>query len=132
MFLEDKKSGSSQDVRPIEPWRQVLLDAAQRLRERGWCKGRLRDDAGSNCAIGAIINYTEKSDYVAEFVLMRDNEAIMRLSKYLGCAYQTLSMHIDTVSTWNNNRKRTKEEVIAALEGCALAPERDATCARQP
>lgn len=89
---------------------QCLLDAAERIRSRGWCQKRLCAMDGSLCLVGAIFGLNEEAEGMLPFrkqlseveskarVLMEDN---------------------DFGPDWNDAPGRTKEEVIAALETIA-------------
>lgn len=109
MFQEDRSVGPAV-VTPIEPWRQVLLDAAQRIRERGWCRGTVCDSKGRNCAIGAIHKYTRVNGIVTHPSTPGEFYPAQRqFAKIVG----------GSVSRWNDLPGRTQEEVIAALEAAA-------------
>lgn len=114
---------------PTEPWRGLLLDAANLLRERGLAKGTQLSEKGEVCLHGAIRfarwgvpsyeeymsgnlcgQHTDPTICRAENAVrdhLRRNGVPASLATNNGCA------------TWNNQHQRTKDEVIAALEGAA-------------
>jgi hypothetical protein len=106
-----------------EPWRKSLLDAAAIIRDNGHTKYMLRDARGF-CALGAIGQAIE-GDYnaVSRYELTRKSAlrvAIDRFAAHVGST-QDSSWSSSIICAWNNDDKRTKEDVIAALEACARA-----------
>lgn len=55
-MLYDKKWDAKVPVEApaLEPWREVLLDAAEIIRERGWCQHKSENRQGQVCILGAI------------------------------------------------------------------------------
>lgn len=100
LFTKEKLPEFSPAV-VVEPWRKALMDAAELIRERGHCKGRLEDNLGRVCAIGAIVRASNYDD--------------------IGCyAHTHLATFLhSSVGEWNDAEERTAAEVIAALEGAA-------------
>ncbi len=96
-MLYDKKWDAKVEPK-LEPWQKHLLDAAQYIRDHGWCQKALMDDEGRVCLLGALGK-------------IPGDQAIprQRLRSIIG---------INLVN-WNNSPKRTKKEVIAALEEAA-------------
>lgn len=94
----------------LEPWQQCLLDAANRIRKKGWCQGMGVNRWGEMCALGAIgsIDASTTARTMAARMLVR----YLNAPPYVGYP----SVHIPA---WNDASGRTKEEVIAALEGAA-------------
>lgn len=78
----------------------LLKEAAALIREKGWCQRQLKSDNGEYCAMGAIEAKTERFD---EFSAAK---ALMK---------QRIGGH--SVTKWNDEPQRTKDEVLAALEG---------------
>ena len=92
----------------LEPWRRVLLDAAQIVR-KGWCQNAI-ERGGKYCAIGAL--------YVAS-----GNPAISGVLKGPAMrAFGELWDSVGRIDEWNNAPGRTAEEVAAAMEECARQP----------
>jgi hypothetical protein len=90
-----------------ELWRQVLREAAEVIKQRGWIQGRLRDKQGRVCAIGAI-SHVFDTDLALRCGAVG---AEQNLRKYLS---------IDggdeiTIASWNDKPGRTKEEVVQAM-----------------
>jgi hypothetical protein len=89
-----------------EQWRFDLLKAAQLIRENGLQKGRLHGPDGY-CILGAI------------------NAAIFGLGLFdcwsgpYQVAFSRLGIPVGVLTQWNDNPKRTAQEVIALLERVA-------------
>lgn len=80
-----------------EPWRESLREAAAVIQKRGWVQGRLSDDKGRVCTVGA-------------FCLLRNYiEGYVRFSDYISVRY------MKSIANWNDVPGRTKEEVVEAL-----------------
>ncbi len=86
---------------------KILLRAAELIEQRGWCQGQSRCN-GRICLVTAIgIANLECSE--------NHNERIFdTFRKYL---------NVPGLASWNDNPKRTKEEVINKLKECANVPE---------
>lgn len=89
----------------LEPWRQKLLDAAERIRECGLCQGGYTDGQRF-CALGAIYGGYPDGDDAAK---QAEN-----------ALYQFRSPETsDGVVHWNDQPGRTAEEVASFLERVA-------------
>lgn len=103
-MLYDKKWDKELPVTPtLEPWQQLLLDAAQYIRDHGWCQHQLMNRHGAVCLAGALESapgWKNAQDAI---------EAVARLQPHASI----------WVSVWNDKPGRTKEEVIAVLEKAA-------------
>ena len=102
----------------IEPWRQVLLDAADRMEVRGHCKYMLVDDEGRNCAQGAIFDFRVGESGSWDNFLNGDafTTAATKFNDWV-----EMQHHSGGTVTWNNSPQTTGAEVIAALRACALS-----------
>jgi hypothetical protein len=87
------------------PWQENLLKAAQYIREHGWCQHRMEDTDGRVCLVGAI----------------KRTLGMSLDSLVFGIEFNKMDTFIGDkdLGGWNDNPSRTKEEVIAALEGAA-------------
>lgn len=85
----------------LPPERQVLLDAADILEERGWIQGFSRTSDGY-CIMGALD--------AASAVTEPARNALFMLAYKIG----------GPVPQWNDTPGRTKEEAIAMLRETAL------------
>ncbi len=107
-----------QKIRYVEPWRNVLLDAAEIVRERGLAKYDLEDANGHVCIHGAIrlaaYGYVDGHGRIGS----KEIEPCQALCDYLR---QTGAENVFGIgaANWNNEPNRTADEVIAALEGAA-------------
>lgn len=90
-------------TKPLEPWRRVLLDAADLIDEKGHCQNALERD-GKYCMGGAMERMGSRELSKSDARIAFD-----RLNEYCG----------DWFVAWNNTEGRTKEEVVAALRGVA-------------
>lgn len=112
MFQEDKSIGVG--LTPtIEPWRQDLLDAADRIRKNGLCQGAISDGT-RQCTLGAIYDSHDRSLYPHRGD--RYWEAATKFSNHI--APGALDP-IGAICMWNNNNFNTAMEVITTLEACA-------------
>jgi hypothetical protein len=106
----------------VEPWRQVLLDAAGIIRKNGHVKEMLRSEDGY-CIIGAILQAGEDDPLALYGGPLEGDKKVAseRLASYLarerGAKNELWASH--TICIWNNALDRTKAEVLAALEDCA-------------
>ena len=82
---------------------KTILMAASLIEERGWCQGEYSRN-GRLCMLGAI-RVAEGSDDDA-------SGAVARLRA---------SMNVKFPHEWNDDPKRTKEEVVAKLRAVALS-----------
>lgn len=87
----------------LEPWRQVLLDAADLLEREGWAN-LSKHDSGL-CVYRAIKRIVRTYDV---------SEAQRRLALHVGAISPTHGLY-----SWNDTPGRTKEEVLTALRECA-------------
>ena len=92
-----------------EPWRQVLLDAADYIDRIGWCQHALRDDKGGVCAAEALTSVAYTVHDIATYA-----EATTRLSIFV-----TSGAHSMAVVEWNDDERRTAAEVTDAMRACA-------------
>lgn len=84
-----------------EPWRQVLLDAADYIEAHGWCQNALEDHDGSVCVLGAI---KAVGGVITGFSLL---------------AHCALNSHVGGTFVWNDAPGRTSTEVCAVLREVA-------------
>ena len=128
-MLYDKRWDRKVETAPTEPWRGLLLDAANLLRERGLAKGTQLSEKGEVCLHGAI-RFTRwgvpsyEEYWSKDFACRRTDATICRAENavrdYLrrnGVSSNLAAEH--GCAGWNNERERTQDEVIAALEGAA-------------
>lgn len=104
-MLYDKRSENEGEapVKSLEPWQQTLLEAAEYLRDHGWCQDIWRSEDGRVCLFGSV--------YTVSDCLMNDGYKV---------ATQKLARRGASFA-WNDVPGRTKEEVIAMLEDTAKA-----------
>ena len=99
---------------------QILKDARALLVEKGWCRFELETGSGSLCAIGAInMAATGKSDEWGKNAPYKVLAAAFgeKLPLYAG------QIETDPIADWNNARKRTKRQVLAAFSRAIKAEE---------
>lgn len=103
------------DGKPLEPWRQHLLDAAAYMEEHGYCKNSATDSTGAVCVAGALWNVC--GDYNSPL----DDECVA-LIKHLGLETRKFNVGANcAVFAWNDRPETTKEMAVAALIGAALS-----------
>jgi hypothetical protein len=91
--------------------KEILLGAAQNLRELGHCKGQFQNDAGCVCAVGAIRLAASGSVYHSNESATEATRILRRVVGHHG--------EFGTIPEWNDDPERTPEEVIAAFEKAA-------------
>jgi hypothetical protein len=106
MFVETKREG---EVKVQEPWRQILIGAADALEQHGWIQGALQTNRG-RCVLGAI---------GANWGLTTDADKCDAAAKFL--AHINLLSQDDPwgLAAWNDEPGRTKGEVVTALREAA-------------
>jgi hypothetical protein len=82
---------------------QEILEAAADRVEAGWCQGRMSNDAGDVCALGALIAVVDSMANLEESV------AWEALCDEVGCA----------ASAWNDEPGRTRYDVSDAMRRAA-------------
>src|SRR5262245_43210550 len=93
-----------------EPWREVLLKAADLIEKHGLSKRCLERPDGSLCIMGAI----NMAMYGKSFVINDDPvraKAIDRMDDFCGA----------TFIQFNNARHTTKDDIVAKMRECAAA-----------
>ena len=102
MLLDTQPYKVPSVTEPIEPWRQLLLDAADLIERTNWWNGKSLERP-TYCALTAITTVGENA--VAY-------KAATHFSIYVGMGNQSIPQ-------WNDTPGRTKEEVLAAMRGAA-------------
>lgn len=99
-----------------------LLAAARLLEERGWCQGFEITSSGRMCMLGAMkaaagFGVVQKLDTTLVFEKPTDG----RWTRFFAM-FRVVEKRLPTpVSYYNDNRDRTKEEVVAKLREIADA-----------
>jgi hypothetical protein len=93
-----------------EPWRQVLLDAADLIERKGWCQNQAKSTflgfTLGYCMIGALDEVLTRSDEPAKV--------------WESVASHRLSLAVNgSIIDWNDDDTRTKKEVVAKLREVA-------------
>lgn len=93
------------------------LDKAADLIERdGWCQGVLRTATGEHCALGAIVE-TIAGGGITDRALAQSVWTNPDVIDARNALYETIGNK--TIANWNDEPKRTKTEVVAALRDTA-------------
>ena len=110
-MLYDPKWEAPVETKPAEPWRRLLLDAANAIEQRGWVQGELcNDKTGAVCTVGAL--------NVAAFGVAFPTG--VECHYYLYAVTNFCKTHrIRYIPDWNDEGDRTKEQVVAALRDAA-------------
>lgn len=126
MFVETKRDGES-ITPPQEPWRDLMLKAADLIDRYGLAKGHLVDEQGQMCVRGALLvaggatplrgggllgcrtcdQYSEADHHFCRYVI--DQLGLFSYDPFNASAL------------WNNHPDRTKAEVVTELRRCATA-----------
>ena len=93
-----------------EPWRQVLLHAADLIDRIGWCQHTECDDKGRVCAAEALMRVA----YATHDMASTYSFAICRLSYFVTSGRQS-----GAAIAWNDAEGRTAAEVTGAMRACA-------------
>lgn len=105
-MLYNEKWDKPEIVAPVvlEPWQQLLLDAAALLEKKGWCRGMYETGDGRHCAVGAII------DVARPLTAMHTHRltALHKLERFVG----------GTATVWNDNQPNG-QVVIDAMRKAA-------------
>ncbi len=88
----------------VEPWRNLLLDAAEIIRLGGWCQGEFIAFTGAVCMAGAISEAAREGMYDGDVY---------------ETAYNRISRSVRSPIDWNDTPGRTKDEVVDLLEKVA-------------
>ena len=102
MLLDTQPHKVPPVTKRIEPWRQLLLDAADLIERTNWWNG-ISLARPTYCVLTAI--GTVGKNTVAY-------KAATHFSNYVGMGNQSIPQ-------WNDAPGRTKEEVLAAMRGAA-------------
>jgi hypothetical protein len=106
MFVDEKRQG---EVTVTEPWRQVLLDAADLIDRHGWCQKTAQNAKGNICAKQAIF-----------LALGVNGKSLEPLNTILwnGVTHSFGSFLNQRIAVFNDEAKSV-EEVTSALRKCA-------------
>lgn len=103
-------------VKQLEPWRKLLLDAAELIKAKGWCRERAYNK-GAYCAIGAMMSVATgvRGSKVCEgptphLVVVAEGKVLNHINK-LGRFY-------GYIANWNDSQTRGKT-VIEVLQEVA-------------
>lgn len=100
----------------LEPWQEILLKAADILKERGWTQDAFTKPGGSVCLLGAL----NRADNLAA-----DGCSILKGSGRLDSCYSPARALAEAkiielicpggIPWWNDNAGRTKKQVLNVL-----------------
>lgn len=88
----------------------ALLQAADLIEKQGWCQGDYESDNGQVCILGAL-----------RFVIAGSTDVVAlqqspKYKDYVLCTDQiSAALHGKLPHQWNDERDRTKDEVVALL-----------------
>lgn len=100
----------------LEPWRQLLMDAAPIVRVR-WRQGGAGNDGESRCALGAISEIAghQQGCYIPDKMM----KAIQALAKTVHPEPTPIGPFTE-IAFWNDADGRTAEDVAQAMEAAAM------------
>jgi len=115
----------------------TLTDARRILAERGRCRGTLwdgppADPATRCCPLGAIALAVNPAEAAEGYPFIRRDERVQaavfalkrvlpRPGVYLSDAHDPIARAMEAVYCFNDNRTRSNDEVLAALDAAAAA-----------
>lgn len=108
MFVDDKKLGEQQ-TETTEPWRLILLKAADLIEQCGHCKNAVVDSTGAMCMGGAINMADTGNPFTVGCRSEAGEEAAQQLHKF--CRYNFV--------VYNNARLTTAADAVEKLRACA-------------
>lgn len=102
------------ETSPLEPWRDLMLRAADILESSGLVKNQLCDASGRVCFRGALMAAMGGDQTDPMFIIGvlndRENKRLFHEADF------RMEQHVGTYPPrWNNVPERTKEEVVAAM-----------------
>lgn len=95
----------------MNPVAQVLRAAAERIERDGWFQGGNGSDGRRCCIMRALAAETDKARS------MNEADGLWRSAKH--ALEQRVRPPGGLMSTWNDARERTVDDVLAALRGAA-------------
>ncbi len=104
MYLDEKKPGEA--LTTLEPWRQLLLDAADELERVGWCQHAMMNHLGNRCVVGAVasVRARQRSTLPLDASQQAENALYAIVGPIVG---------------WNDTDGRTQDEVLDVLRSVA-------------
>lgn len=101
----------------------VLLKAAELLGEKGWCQGQSIDNDGRMCAVGAIRSAGQEllGGSMWGNRLDEAGDALDRFFAHINDGLKPVSVidPFQSIPEWNDNPRRTVEDVILELKRTA-------------
>lgn len=82
MFLETKRDGEAQARTKLEPWRQLLLDAADYMEQHGKCEHAYSTPDGRVCFYGAL-NVVQGLPARSDLIDALANQAVENFRRYV-------------------------------------------------
>lgn len=122
MLYDPKWEITVTPIKTIEPWQQLLIDAADLIEKKGWIQSAYKSQFGY-CTLGAlrVVYQRQKPDHA---YIQKSDHAYMEAQVKLR---QTLGTDI---AGWNDSSCRSKEQVVqmllfvAGAESSPYAPNR--------
>lgn len=122
-MLYDPKWAPPETEIKLEPWRQILLDAAKILETEGWTQGVYHSVGGRHCAVGAISKATDALAKGAreEFDFFATKTVAYTTAKrnLLAEANRWAVVRTCVVENWNDDVAKSAEEVISTMRKAA-------------
>jgi hypothetical protein len=123
-----KETITPTEIPAIEPWRQILNEAAEVIKKRGWTTSEFESATGEVCAIGAF-RIVQHGDGLKkrgknrkygprdlEIAKRKFHSVIMRNNRFIGNR-STLS----AIMNWNDDVCSGKKEIIKMFKDAANA-----------
>lgn len=106
--------------RDLPEWRSILLCAREIIEECGWCQYALQAEDGSVCLEGAVVIASGVKVFRSRkghYEYAADDPCLRAASRPI--AILELQVVGKRLSRWNDERGRTKEEVLRLLRDTA-------------
>lgn len=122
-MLYDPKWEKQAETAQPEPWRDLLLKAADLLEQRGHTKNQRQTATGEVCFLGALSLAMYGNPESADSGCIQDWRGISPCAENdLSRAFANVGNHLKQWPVhWNNAVNRTGAEVIATMRGVARA-----------
>lgn len=124
-MLYDPKRWPMPEVKPkapkVEPWQKLLLEAANLIERKGWCKDSYHDSLGRYCAIGALNMVSGLLPQMSVIAgVMNVKGFSVSLPRREAEAKLKMYLHIrGPVENWNDKKGMNGANVIKALRAAA-------------
>jgi hypothetical protein len=111
-------------VTEVKTPRQICADAAEYIMEHGWTQGRLQDETGSVCAVGAMhmaaFGVLANEDLILESCV--NDRAYAEAAEMVTAAIRNLPgdlAYMKSIPSYNDQMTTTQEDILLILKKVA-------------